>query len=247
MQTISPIINIMLKACEKASKVLKRDFGEIENLQVSIKGPNDFVTNADKKCEKIIIKELIKSKKDFSIISEETGIYKNKDKDNVWILDPIDGTSNFMHGVPHFAISLALKSKNEIIAGVIYDPIKDEIFYGEKNVGSFLNNHRIRVSKRKNLDHCLFASGNKKLDNFTDLNIRKSGSAALDIAYVACGRYEGYFQNNLSIWDIAAGIVILKEAGGVINEININDQNHLKIIATNPYINENLLKILSKF
>ena len=247
MQTISPTINIMIKACEKASRILKRDFGEIENLQVSVKGPNDFVTSADKKCEKIIIKELLKSKKDFSLISEESGLYKNKDKNNIWILDPIDGTSNFMHSIPHFAISIALKSKNEIVAGVIYDPIKDEIFYGEKNSGAYLNNHRIRVSKRKNLNQCLFASGNKNLDKYQELNIRKSGSAALDIAYVACGRYEGYFQNNLSIWDIAAGLIILKEAGGITNEININNQNNLKIIASNPYINESLLNILSKF
>ena len=247
MHSISPNLNIMIKACEKASRILKRDFGEIENLQVSVKGPNDFVTSADKKCEKIIIKELLKSKKDFSLISEESGLYKNKDKNNVWILDPIDGTSNFMHSIPHFAISLALKSKNEIVAGVIYDPIKDEIFYGEKNSGAYLNNHRIRVSKRKNLNQCLFASGNKNLDKYQELNIRKSGSAALDIAYVACGRYEGYFQNNLSIWDIAAGLIILKEAGGITNEININNQNDLKIIASNPYINESLLNILSKF
>ena len=247
MQTISPTINIMIKACEKASRILKRDFGEIENLQVSVKGPNDFVTSADKKCEKIIIKELLKSKKDFSLISEESGLYKNKDKNNVWILDPIDGTSNFMHSIPHFAISLALKSKNEIVAGVIYDPIKDEIFYGEKNNGAYLNNYRIRVSKRKNISQSLFASGDKNLDKYNNINIRRSGSAALDIAYVACGRYEGYFQKNLSIWDIAAGLIILKEAGGVVNELDINNQNNLKIIASNPYINENFLNILSKF
>ena len=152
-----------------------------------------------------------------------------------------------MHGVPHFAISLALKSKNEIIAGVIYDPIKDEIFYGEKNNGAYLNNYRIRVSKRKDISQSLFASGDKNLDKYNNINIRRSGSAALDIAYVACGRYEGYFQKNLSIWDIAAGLIILKEAGGVVNELDINNQNNLKIIASNPYINENLLNILSKF
>jgi len=247
MQTISPILNIMLKACEKASKILKRDYGEIENLQVSLKGPGDFVTSADKKCEKIIIKELLKAKKDFSLITEESGVLNNKDKDNIWIIDPIDGTSNFMHGIPHFAISLALKSKNEIIAGVIYDPIKDEIFYGEKNNGAYLNNHRIRVSKRKNLSQSLFASGDKNLDMYNSINIRKSGSAALDIAYVACGRYEGYFQKNLSIWDIAAGLIILKEAGGMVNELDINNQTNLKIIASNPYIHENFLNILSKF
>ena len=247
MQTISPILNIMIKACEKASKILKRDYGEIEHLQVSVKGPGDFVTSADKKCEKIIIQELLKAKKDFSLITEESGELNNKDKDNIWILDPIDGTSNFMHGVPHFAISLALKSKNEIIAGVIYDPIKDEIFYGEKNNGAYLNNYRIRVSKRKNISQSLFASGDKNLDKYNNINIRRSGSAALDIAYVACGRYEGYFQKNLSIWDIAAGLIILKEAGGIVNELDINNQNNLKIIASNPYINENFLNILSKF
>ena len=247
MQTISPILNIMIKACEKASKILKRDYGEIENLQVSVKGPGDFVTSADNKCEKIIIQELLKAKKDFSLITEESGTLNNKDKDNIWILDPIDGTSNFMHGVPHFAISLALKSKNEIIAGVIYDPIKDEIFYGEKNNGAYLNNYRIIVSKRKDISQSLFASGDKNLDKYNNINIRRSGSAALDIAYVACGRYEGYFQKNLSIWDIAAGLIILKEAGGVVNELDINNQNNLKIIASNPYINENFLNILSKF
>jgi len=237
----------MIKACEKASKILKRDYGEIENLQVSLKGPGDFVTSSDKKCEKIIIQELLKAKKDYSLITEESGILKNKDKDNIWIVDPIDGTTNFMHSIPHFAISLALKSKNEIIAGVIYDPIKDEIFYGEKNSGAYLNNHRIRVSKRKNINQSLFASGDKNLSQYNNINIRKSGSAALDLAYVACGRYEGYFQKNLSIWDIAAGLIILKEAGGIISELNINNQTNLKIIASNPYINENLLNILSKF
>ena len=247
MQTISPILNIMIKACEKASKILKRDYGEIENLQVSVKGPGDFVTSADNKCEKIIIQELLKAKKDLSLITEESGPLNNKDKDNIWILDPIDGTSNFMHGIPHFPISLALKSKNEIVAGVIYDPIKDEIFYGEKNNGAYLNNYRIRVSKRKNISQSLFASGDKNLDKYNNINIRRSGSAALDIAYVACGRYEGYFQKNLSIWDIAAGLIILKEAGGVVNELDINNQNNLKIIASNPYINENFLNILSKF
>ena len=247
MNSISADLNLMIKACEKASKILKRDYGEIENLHVSVKGPGDFVTSADNKCEKIIIQELLKAKKDFSLITEESGTLNNKDKDNIWILDPIDGTSNFMHGVPHFAISLALKSKNEIIAGVIYDPIKDEIFYGEKNNGAYLNNYRIRVSKRKDISQSLFASGDKNLDKYNNINIRRSGSAALDIAYVACGRYEGYFQKNLSIWDIAAGLIILKEAGGVVNELDINNQNNLKIIASNPYINENFLNILSKF
>ena len=158
MNSISPILNIMIKACEKASKVIIRDFGEIENLQVKKKGPKDFVTKTDKRVEKILIEELEKSKKNYSFTSEETGIINKSDSDNFWIIDPIDGTTNFLHGIPHFAISIALKSKNEIISGLIFDPIKNEMFYAEKNNGSYFNNHRIRVSKKNILDECLFDS-----------------------------------------------------------------------------------------
>ena len=149
MNSISANLNIMIKAAEKASKVLIRDFGEVEKLQVSVKGPSDFVTNADKKAEKIIIEELSKSRKKFSILSEEIGEIKNSDINNVWIIDPIDGTTNFLHGVPHFAISIALKSNNEIISGLIFDPIKNEMFYAEKNNGTYFNNQRVRVSRKK--------------------------------------------------------------------------------------------------
>ena len=152
MNSISANLNIMIKASQKASKILIRDFGELEKLQVSKKGPKDFVTNADIKAEKIIIDELKKARPNYSIISEENGIEKNKDKTNFWIIDPIDGTINFLHGIPHFAISIALKSDNEIISGLIYDPIKDEMFYAEKNNGAFLNNQRIRVSNKNNLN-----------------------------------------------------------------------------------------------
>ena len=148
MNSISANLNIMIKASERASKILIRDFGEIEKLQVSKKGPTDFVTNADIKTEKIIIEELKKAKPNYSIISEENGIENNKDKDNTWIIDPIDGTVNFLHGIPHFAISIALKSKNEITSGLVFDPVKNEMFYAEKNNGAFFNNHRIRVSKK---------------------------------------------------------------------------------------------------
>ena len=151
MKSISANLNIMIKASEKASKILIRDFGEIEKLQVSKKGPTDFVTNSDLKTEKIIIEELKKAKPNYSIISEESGVEKNKDKNNTWIIDPIDGTVNFLHGVPHFAISIALKSKDEIVSGLIFDPIKNEMFYAEKNNGAFFNNKRIRVSKKKKL------------------------------------------------------------------------------------------------
>jgi len=246
MNSISPNLNIMIKASQKASKALIRDFGEIEKLQVSVKGPSNFVTNADIKAEKIIIEELMKAKKNYSIISEEDGSKINSDSENVWIIDPIDGTSNFLHGIPHFAISIALKSNNEIISGLIYDPIKDEMFYAEKNSGAFFNNQRIKVSKKKEIENCLFATGGKE-KVISDFITRKTGSAALDMAYVAAGRYDGYFQNNLNLWDVAAGIIIIKEAGGIVNEINLSNQSNIKIIASSSRINEKMLEKLKNF
>ena len=246
MNSISANLNIMIKAAEKASKILIRDFGELENLQVSSKGPTDFVTNSDKKVEKIIIEELSKSRKKFSILSEEIGEIKNADKDNYWIIDPIDGTTNFLHGIPHFAISIALKTKEEIVCGLIFDPIKNEMFYAEKNSGAYFNNQRIRVSKKKNLNECLFATGGKdKTEN--NLNIRKSGSAALDMAYVGAGRYDGYFQKNLNLWDIAAGIIIVKEAGGRVNDINYSLNQEINILAGSNAIYEKMLEKLNNF
>ena len=249
MSSISDNLNIMIKAAEKASRALIRDFGEIEKLQVSVKGPSDFVSSADIKVEKIIIEELKKARPHYSIISEEKGSENNKDKENVWIIDPIDGTTNFLHGIPHFAISIALKSKNEIVSGIIYDPIKDEMFYAEKNNGAYFNNKKIKVSKRKKLEDCLFVSGvlkNDKFKNFIEekILIRKSGCAALDMAYVAAGRYDGYFQKNLSIWDIAAGIIILNEAGGKVNELDLDRKDNIDIIATSFMINDKLLELL---
>jgi len=246
MNSISPNLNIMIKASQKASKALIRDFGEIEKLQVSVKGPSNFVSNADTKAEKIIIEELMKAKKNYSIISEEDGSKINSDSENVWIIDPIDGTSNFLHGIPHFAISIALKSNNEIISGLIYDPIKDEMFYAEKNNGAFFNNQRIKVSKKKEIEDCLFATGGKE-KVISDFITRKSGSAALDMAYVAAGRYDGYFQNNLNLWDVAAGIIIIKEAGGIVNEINLSNHSNIKIIASSSRINEKMLEKLKNF
>ena len=247
MNSISPNLNIMIKASQKASKNLIRDFGELEKLQVSVKGPSDFVSNADTKAEKIIIEELSKAKKNYSIISEEDGSKINQDTNNVWIIDPIDGTTNFLHGVPHFAISIALKTNNEIVSGLIYDPIKDELFYAEKNNGAFFNNHRIKVSNKKEINNCLFATGGKDEDKKIDLNIRKSGSAALDMAYVASGRYDGYFQKNLNLWDIAAGIILVKEAGGIVNEIDTSQNKNIKITAASSAINEKMLKKLPNF
>ena len=246
MNSISANLNIMIKASEKASKVLIKDFGEIEKLQVSKKGPNDFVTNSDLKTEQIIINELKKAKPNYSILSEEKGIENNKDDNNTWIIDPIDGTINYLHGIPHFAISIALKSYDQIIAGLIYDPIKDEMFYAEKNNGAYFNNQRIKVSKKNKIEDCLFVAGSKiNYDN--ELLIRNSGCAALDMAYVASGRYDGYFQKNINLWDIAAGIIIVEEAGGILNEINLSSINDLKIIASNNSINNELVQKLKNF
>jgi myo-inositol-1(or 4)-monophosphatase len=246
VNSISANLNVMIKASEKASKVLIRDFGEIEKLQVSKKGPSDFVTNSDIKAEKIIIEELKKARPHYSIISEENGTENNKDKNNTWIIDPIDGTINFLHGIPHFAISIALKSNEEIISGLIFDPIKNEIFFAEKENGAFFNNHRIRVSKKNELNNCLFATGGKTKHE-PDLPYRKSGCAALDMAYVAAGRYDGYFQHDLNLWDIAAGIILVKEAGGVLNQIDLNNNKNIKIIASSPDINSKLLEKLTNF
>ena len=246
MNSISSNLNIMIKACEKASKILIRDFGELEKLQVSKKSPSDFVTNSDLKVEKIIIEELEKGRPNFSFISEENGIKKNKDINNTWIIDPIDGTINFLHGIPHFAISIALKSNNEIISGLVFDPIKDEMFYAEKNNGAFLNNQRIRVSNKNKFDNCLFAIGGKIANepNFTN---RRSGSAALDLAYVAAGRFDGYFQKDLNLWDIAAGIILVQEAGGIIKDFNLEVIKNVNVIASNPNITVKFNEKISNF
>ena len=246
MNVLSSNLNLMIKASEKASKRLIRDFGEVENLQVSIKGPTDFVSNADINAEKIIIDELSKLKKSYSILSEETGYIKNKDEKNIWIIDPIDGTSNFLHGIPHFAISIALQSYEEIICGLIFDPIKNEMFYAEKNNGSYLNNRRIRVSKKREINACLFATNGIKYKNI-DVSTRKTGCAALDMAYVAAGRFDGYFQENLNLWDVAAGIILVKEAGGILNSINLSKKDNLDIIATSSSISEKIHEKLDKF
>jgi len=248
MNSISPHLNLMIKASEKASKVIIRDFGEIENLQVLKKGPKDFVTKTDKRVEEIIIEELTKSKKNYSFITEETGIIMNKNKQMFWIIDPIDGTTNFLHGIPHFAISVALQEDGVIVSGLICDPIKNEMFYAEKNSGSFLNNNRIRVSKKSNLEDCLFGTNSEGTCKVhPKLNVRNSGSAALDLAYVGCGRFDGYFHNNINLWDVAAGKIIIEEAGGkVINE-NTHKKNKLNIRAGNTDIFDKMTKKLGNF
>ena len=246
MNSISANLNVMIKACEKASKILIRDFGELEKLQVSKKGPRDFVTNSDVKVEKILIEELSKTKKNYSFLSEEVGSIENKDKDNIWIIDPIDGTTNFLHGIPHFAICLALESKKEIISGLIYDPIKDEMFYAEKNKGAYLNNQRLRVSNKNLIDECLFSSNHEGV-KFSNLNMRYSGCAALDLAYVASGRLDGFFHNKINIWDVAAGALLVEEAGGIVNDLDKFDQNNIDIRASSGAINDKMLKNLENF
>ena len=236
----------MIKAAEKASKSIIRDFGEVEKLQVSKKGPYDFVTKTDKQVEKVLIEELSKIKKNYSFLSEEVGTIKNKDKENVWIIDPIDGTTNFLHGIPHFAICIALQSKGEIVSGLIFDPIKDEMYYSEKNKGAFLNNQRLRVSKKSSLDDCLFSSNHEGV-KFSDLNMRYSGCAALDLAYVASGRLDGFFHNKINLWDVAAGALMVEEAGGIVNDLNKFNINDINIRASSGVIGDKMLEKLKNF
>ena len=260
MKLNSANINVMVKACRKASKILIRDFGEIEKLQVSIKGPGDFVTASDKKVETILIDELQKARPDYSILSEEIGEIKNNISYR-WIIDPIDGTANFLHGVPHFAISVGLEYNKEIICGIIYDPIKDEMFTAEKGNGSYLNNHRMRVSSRSKLKDCIIFTGGpkreskdrelslKEYSNFSSkvhVPIRKLGSASLDMSYVAAGRCDGFWQRNLNYWDIAAGIILVKEAGGFVTDFEGENKyiQNKTILATNSKINNEMIEVL---
>jgi len=246
MLSISANLNIMIKAAEKASKSIIRDFGEVEKLQVSKKGPYDFVTRTDKNVEKILIEELSKTKKNFSFITEETGNIQNKDRENIWIIDPIDGTTNFLHGIPHFAICIAHQSEGQILRGLVFDPIKDEMFFAEKDKGAFLNNQRLRVSKKNSIDECLFSSNHEGV-KFSNLNMRYSGCAALDLAYVAAGRLDGYFHNKINLWDVAAAEILVKEAGGIVNDIHKFDINRIDIKASSDAINAEMLKKLKNF
>ena len=256
-------IKIDVPLCMKASRSLIRDFGEIENLQVSSKGPGDFVTSADKRTEKIIIEELQKAHPDYGIITEESGIINKANKNNRWIIDPIDGTTNFLNGIPQFAISIGYEEENEIKCGVIFDPIKNEMFLAEKGNGAYLNNSRIRVSNKKKLKDALLVTGGPrqtskmkeeifsefiKVSNNILTPVRKFGSAALDIAYVACGRFDGYWQRELNYWDIAAGIIILKEAGGFIDFFEPDNEVPLKrnILASNANIHNELSDLIIK-
>ena len=260
MRINSPQINLITKACMKASRSLIRDFGEIENLQVSTKGPGDFVTSADKRTEKILINELQKAHPEYGIITEETGIINKSNTKKRWIIDPIDGTFNFMNGLPQFAISIAYEEEHEIKCGVIFNPIMNEMFCAEKGSGAYLNNTRIRVSNKKKIKDSLIVTGGPKgasrikekiFSEYINVsnnvaNVRKFGSAALDMAYVACGRFDGYWQRELNYWDVAAGIIIVKEAGGFVEFFEEDKDFPLKknILATNSNIVDDLKDLI---
>ena len=227
----------MIAAARKAGKPLARDFGEVENLQVSRKGPSDFVTSADIKAEKTLFEELSKARPGYSFLMEERGAVEGTDKSHRWIVDPLDGTTNFLHGIPHFAISIGLEREGVLVAGVIYNVVRDELYWAEKGQGAYLNDRRLRVAARGELRDALFATGTPYHgkpghDVFLGeverviartAGVRRFGAAALDLAYVAAGRFDGFWERGLSAWDIAAGAVLVREAGGFISEIDGGD------------------------
>lgn len=261
MVTQTPLMNIMLRASEKAARSLLRDFNEVENLQVSSKGPGDFVSAADKRAEEIIFEELKSARPHYSFLMEESGAVQGKDSDYRWIIDPLDGTTNFLHGLPHWAISIALEHKGEIVAGLIHDPVKDEVFHAEKGKGSFMRRRRLRVSGRSDMMLATIATGAPRrskaqhsqfIAEYSAIQsvapgLRRFGAAALDMAYVAAGRYEGFWERDLKAWDIAAGVIIVKEAGGFISDIDDIRKNPVdtgNIIAANDQMFNPLSKIL---
>lgn len=263
MPALSPILTVMSKAAEKASRSLLRDFGEVENLQVSQKGPGDFVSAADKRAEKIIHAELSKAYPDHSFLMEESGAVKGNDPDHLWIIDPLDGTTNFLHGLPHWCISIAYQVKGEVVAGLIYDPVKDEMFTAEKGGGAFNKRVRLRVSGRRAMNNSLVitgepqralqGSGSKFLKEYkavqdTGISMRRYGAAALDLAYVAAGRCDAFWERNLKPWDVAAGMLLVKEAGGYVGDVDDKAGKAIEtgnVIAANTYLYEDLRKIIT--
>ncbi|MGH1484332.1 MAG: inositol monophosphatase family protein [Geminicoccales bacterium] len=253
-------INVMDQAARKAARHLIRDFGEVEQLQVSIKGPGDFVSAADRKAEKILRDELTRARPNFGFLLEESGEIPSKDGHR-WIIDPLDGTTNFLHGIPHFSVSIALEWHGDIIAGLVYDPLKDETFVAEKGAGSFLNDRRLRVSKRNALDRSMIGTGipvldwpgrkkgfAQQLDRVADkvAGVRRLGTASLDLAYVAAGRFDGFWEYGLKPWDIAAGLIIVAEAGGLVS--HLEGEQHWSdtgtIVAANADIHPQLVELL---
>ncbi len=258
----SPLMTIMVDAVMKAAKGLRRDFGEVENLQVSRKGPGDFVSQADLKAEAILHDSLLKARPDFGFVMEEGGVVEGKDPSHRWHIDPLDGTLNFLHGMPHFSVSVGLEREGQIVAGVVYDPIKDELFIAEKGKGAFLNNRRLRVSARMELIECMIGTGipssskrdlpvyMKEMAHVTArvAGVRRLGSAALDLSYVAAGRLDGFWETGLSSWDIAAGIVLVREAGGFVSDGNGGDfkVTDNSVLVANTSVHGQLVKVLKE-
>ena len=256
----SALINVMVRTAQRAGRLLVRDFGEVEQLQVSRKGPADFVSTADHKAEQAVKTELRKARPDFGFLMEESGASGNSDAEYRWIVDPLDGTTNFLHGIPHFALSIGLEQAGQLIAGVVYNPVTDELFWGEKGQGAFFNDRRLRVSGRRTLADALVATGVPFLGHGEpDLfqaelgalmpriaGIRRFGSASLDLAYVAAGRFDAFWERDLKPWDVAAGIVLVREAGGFVSEIAGGHQPLTagSILAANAHLHLPIGKVL---
>ena len=260
MPYLSPALNVMTTAARKAGRKLTRDFGEVENLQISFKGPADFVTAADRRTERMLIEELSKARPGYNFLVEEQGVIEGPDKSHRFIIDPLDGTTNFLHGIPHFSISIALEREGLLVSAVIYNPVTDEMYTAERGHGAYLNDKRLRVAARKHLKESLFATGIPFLgkegheDFLKELStvmgssagVRRFGSAALDLAYVAAGRYDGFWERGLQAWDIAAGILIVREAGGMVSDLG-GGARALEtgdILAANDTLHPQLLKLL---
>jgi myo-inositol-1(or 4)-monophosphatase len=260
MTQASANVNIMIKAARKAGRNLLRDFGEIEQLQVSSKGPGDFVSRADLRAEELIREELTNARPNYGWLGEESKPAAGADPTRRWIVDPLDGTTNFLHGLPHWAVSIALEHKGEIVAGVVYDPVKDEIFVAEKGAGAWMNDRRLRVSGRRDMLEMIFATGipfggrpelPQSLREIATLiprtaGIRRWGTASLDLAYVAAGRFDGYWERRLNAWDVAAGILLVREAGGFVGTIEGEGDplDGASVAAGNPNVYEPLRTIL---
>src|ERR1700748_2942725 len=249
----SAVINVMVKAARRAGRSLKRDLGEIEHLQVSLKGPANFVSLADKRAEEMLYTDLAKARPGYGFLGEEGGAREGTDKSHTWIVDPLDGTTNFLHGIPQFAISIGLQRDDTVIAGVIYNPARDELFIAERGKGAFLNDQRLRVAGRRQLDECVIARGDHglALKEMAALQnkiagFRRFGAASLDMAFVAAGRLDGYWERNLKPWDLAAGQIMIREAGGIVSGLTGNDDalttGH--VVAGNEFVHGELVKIL---
>ena len=256
----SALINVMVKAARRAGRSLNRDLGEIENLQVSLKGPANFVSLADKRAEQMLYEDLTKARPGYGFLGEEGGTREGTDKSNTWIVDPLDGTTNFLHGIPQFAISIGLQREGVIIAGVIYNPANDELYMAERGKGAFLNDQRLRVAARKQLNECVIACGLPNIGRGDHelsrremaemqprvAGLRRFGAASLDLAFVAAGRLDGYWERNLQPWDIAAGLIMVREAGGVVSGIEGGDTAMATghVVCGNEIIQRELVKIL---